>query len=662
VYTAHAQFIGTPQYMSPEQTAFSGVDVDTRSDVYSLGVLLYELLTGTTPISRDALAQVGYDELRRIIREEEPPRPSDRVSTLHASADPTSPEQHPEELAQLSRQLRGELDWIVMQALEKDRNRRYESASALAADIERYLHDEPVLACPPSWQYRAGKLARRNKGLLVTATLVMGTMLVGATVATWQAYQTAQAREQLEVQNTALTSTTDQLKHALAQARQLQAESVSHQRHAESLLHVAELQLAAKAWREGDLREAERILAENARRLPPGESPDFAWRYLQRQIAGQAATDSQHGRLIDRDEQQLWYATLSPDGRWLVTCGDRGWMRVYDAQENFQLVRQIDTEHGEVNSVDVSAGGSLLASAGDDGRVGLWSFPEGRLLRYLDVYPGEKVFGVKFVDDDRRLVTCGTTDRVIAWDVSTGKALLAWLSPYHSIDAVAVRSRRPGEREDVLSVSAREGHRRLLLTQNDLAAQPLHPLSYDWPRAVCCAFSANREWEAIGYVEGLVRVLDFDGKEQRRFPRPDKIDAIAITDDGTLICTDRGGSITVEYPSQRKQAGVNHRSGWPGKSPRMPGLALARDGRSFITAGTNGEVRQWLVAPPHDQFGYVFLPNPTRSFSPGSVRFLDQPARVLRIDGRRIWDDRNGLLTLEWPDTHKFRLIRGTRT
>src|SRR5262249_46260717 len=162
LFTGFAQMIGTPLYMSPEQAAISGVDVDTRSDLYALGVLLYELLTGTTPFDRERLRQVGFDELRRIIREEEPAKPSTRISTLGQAATTVSAQRKsdPKRLSQL---FRGELDWIVMKALEKDRNRRYETASAFAADVQRYLKDEPVEAGPPSAWYRLRKFARRHK-------------------------------------------------------------------------------------------------------------------------------------------------------------------------------------------------------------------------------------------------------------------------------------------------------------------------------------------------------------------------------------------------------------------------------------------------------------------------------------------------------------------
>jgi serine/threonine protein kinase len=150
VYTAFAQLVGTPLYMSPEQAGLSDIDIDTRSDVYSMGVLLYELLTGTTPFDEETLKQAGYDEMRRMIREDEPPRPSTRLSTVQQATLSTIAERRGLEPLRLSQQLRGELDWIVMKALEKDRGRRYESASAFTADVQRYLEDEPVLACPPT--------------------------------------------------------------------------------------------------------------------------------------------------------------------------------------------------------------------------------------------------------------------------------------------------------------------------------------------------------------------------------------------------------------------------------------------------------------------------------------------------------------------------------
>jgi tetratricopeptide (TPR) repeat protein/serine/threonine protein kinase len=194
LFTGLAQMVGTPLYMSPEQAGMSDLDIDTRSDIYSLGVLLYELLTGTTPFDRERFKQAGYDELRRIIREEEPPKPSTRLSTAGQAATSISANRGTEP-AKLTRLLRGELDWIVMKALEKDRNRRYETANGFALDVQRYLADEPVLACPPSAGYRLRKFARRNKRTLATAAL-FGTLLVAAVGAVGWAVRDGEAERQ----------------------------------------------------------------------------------------------------------------------------------------------------------------------------------------------------------------------------------------------------------------------------------------------------------------------------------------------------------------------------------------------------------------------------------------------------------------------------------
>ena len=171
--TGFAQIIGSPLYMSPEQAELSPLGVDTRTDIYSLGVLLYELLTGTTPFEASRLKEASFDELRRIIREEEPPRPSARFSTLAAEVLSTVTERRRAEPRRLIQALRGDLDWIVMKCLDKDRNRRYGTVNGLARDIECHLTDEPVQACPPSAAYRFRKFVRRNKIAMAFVSLLV---------------------------------------------------------------------------------------------------------------------------------------------------------------------------------------------------------------------------------------------------------------------------------------------------------------------------------------------------------------------------------------------------------------------------------------------------------------------------------------------------------
>ena len=177
LFTEFAQIIGTPLYMSPEQAELSSTDIDTRSDIYSLGVLLYELLTGSTPVTKEQLQQAAFDEIRRIIREDDPPLPSSRIST--ADSAPSIAAQRHTEPAKLAKLVRGELDWIVMKALEKDRTRRYETASGIAADVQHYLADEVVEARPPGTAYRLRKFVRRNRLAVLAAALVLVTLVAG---------------------------------------------------------------------------------------------------------------------------------------------------------------------------------------------------------------------------------------------------------------------------------------------------------------------------------------------------------------------------------------------------------------------------------------------------------------------------------------------------
>jgi tetratricopeptide (TPR) repeat protein len=275
LFTGFGAVMGTPQYMAPEQASFNALDVDTRADVYALGAILYELLTGTTPLTRDAIKQAALDTLLKLIREQEPPTPSSRISL--GESEPAVAANRQMEPAKLGRFVRGELDWIVLKALAKERGRRYDAASSFARDIERFLNHEPVQAGPPTTRYRIRKFIQRNRGAVLTAGLVLLALVtgtVGTTLGLVEArHQESRARAEADAKEQALLDEAEQRR--LAQANEAIAKSEAAEKALALGRESAQRQLAqesearaktaAAAAQSAQKQEAtERARAENA--------------------------------------------------------------------------------------------------------------------------------------------------------------------------------------------------------------------------------------------------------------------------------------------------------------------------------------------------------------------------------------------------------------
>ena len=407
VFTAFEQFIGTPAYMSPEQAEMSGLDIDTRTDIYSLGVLLYELLTGTTPFDAETLMRGGLDECRRTIREQEPAWPSTRLATL-LDADLTATARFRRaEAPRLISSLRGDLDWIVMKALEKDRTRRYATANAVALDVQRYLEDEPVWARPPSNLYRLRKLLRRHRGAFGAAAGIAATLLVGAGISIWQAVRATRAEEQAH----AAQQTEAKLRQTAERERERAKEQAALARLNE---YIADVNLAQQALSAGNLGRAVQLL--NKHRPAAGE-PDlrgFEWRYLWQACQGDELFS------FPKQESSVQAIAVSASGEWLAV-GLREKVNLWDLRSR-SLLASLPKGAG---SLAFLPDGKFLITAGGFGPGPMGPRPSSvRIWRTSDWTEVKSLRDtsapIALSGDGTRLVT-SSREGLQIWDTATWK-------------------------------------------------------------------------------------------------------------------------------------------------------------------------------------------------------------------------------------------------
>jgi serine/threonine protein kinase/WD40 repeat protein len=402
LFTAFEQFIGTPAYMSPEQAVMTTLDVDTRSDIYSLGVLLYELLTGHPPFEQKELLAVGLDEMRRTIREKEPRKPSTCLISLGKAELTTAAERRQTEAPKLVGLVQGDLDWIVMKCLEKDRARRYETATGLAADINRYLHHEPVFARPPSRLYLLHKLARRNRAALVVGTAIFLALLTAVFVLTLSNVRIRYEQSQKQNALAKALKSEQEGKEQLFKSLKSQAEARRLSRQlGQRLGSLAALQEAAAIHRDDELRDA--VIAALA---VPDLRPGPAW----------DAFDTTNTECVCFDANYQRYACIDK----------RGIISIHTVSENREIQRFPSdlpvVPYGSHRSMLFSPDGRFLAKFEVGFLWSVWSVDDGKMVLRTPKVDG---MGFAFTGDSTG-VAFSISNVIVICDLPSGKERKRW--------------------------------------------------------------------------------------------------------------------------------------------------------------------------------------------------------------------------------------------
>jgi len=573
VFTAFEQFIGTPAYMSPEQAKLSGMDIDTRSDIYSLGVLLYELLTGRTPFEAKRLLDAGLDEVRRIIREEEPMRPSTRLDTLDAAEQTTVARHRQSDPPKLVHLIRGDLDWIVMKALDKDRGGRYETANGLAMDVQRHLSDEPVVACAPSKLYRFQKMVRRNKLVFAAASAVALALIAGLGFSTWSFRREHKARTGEAVQR---QNADEQRRRAEASARTAQEQrqrAETREAEAEHLLYVANMNLAGQAWEQNNIGRLRQLLEDTQ------ASPDrgFEWYYWQREA--HVALKTLRGHL-----EVVGSVAFSPDGRRIVTGSDDQTAKVWEAASGRELLT-LKGHRAPVHAVVFSPDGRRIVTGSEDQTAKVWEAASGRELLTLRGH-SYGILSVAFSPDGRRIVT-GSDDRTAKiWEAASGREVLALKG--HSDRVWSVAFSPDGQR---VATGSKD---RTAKVWEAASGHPLRTLADHTGPIRAVAFSPDGRWIVTGSEDQTAKVWEAaSGREMltlRGHSGP--LRSASFSPGGRRIVTGSWDQVAKVWEAATGRELLTLR----GHSHTVRSAAFSPDGQWIVTGSEDHTAKLWEAA------------------------------------------------------------------
>jgi WD40 repeat protein/serine/threonine protein kinase len=431
LYTQTGTVVGTPEYMSPEQAMSGGLDVDTRTDIYSLGVILYELLTGTLPVESKSLRSAGLEGMARLLKDTEPPKPSTRLGaggTDDGNAgglrQRIAKSRH-SELSALRRELRGDLDWIVLKAMEKERARRYETANGLAVDIQRHLNDEPVSACPPSTLYRFRKLVRRNRLAFVGTSAFLLALLLGLITSTWLFVRESQARHRAVIAEHEQVQLRQEAQSAQAKAEAQEIAARQQELAARQRAYASDLNRVQQSLAINNLGRAQELL--NRQRPNPGQQDlrGWEWRYL-----WQLCRSDAEYTLCQRPSLIL-SVTVSQDGSQVAVAayGSTGGISVWDLRAH-RLVEQIGAGDGMVSAAfsprdHLLALGVVQGSGSARPRYSVRLWDSARQQTRAELPLDSRCLWPVFSGDGRTLVVC-TDSQIILYQVPDGKKVATY--------------------------------------------------------------------------------------------------------------------------------------------------------------------------------------------------------------------------------------------